>query len=241
MGLYNKSFGKLDVNLDELERINEDIVTNAFIYRYRDIILKKYWYCTEYAISDDVFDRLCNIDNDNFIKLYELFTIIPDNEYEKMYARYQSGRKFFCKDGYTAKYYQPDPINPILEPSTYLIKSIEELKALVDTLSNSKIMMTDTKVENTIIQNNGIIIIDPDYYKISNQSIEVIKKHNYKELLQLLKTIFAHYVGMKKTDILKLFNEGENSNSLETICDIEKRLRKVKRPIDLVTIYNNKR
>lgn len=83
MGLYNKSFCELNINLDELERINVNKVTNAFIYRYRDIILKKYWYCTEYAISDDIFDKLCIMDNEHFIKLYELFTIISDDEYEK--------------------------------------------------------------------------------------------------------------------------------------------------------------
>ena len=69
MGLYNKSFSELNINIDELERINANMVTNAFIYRYRDIVLKKYCYCTEYAINDDVFDKLCTIDNEHFIKL----------------------------------------------------------------------------------------------------------------------------------------------------------------------------
>jgi len=234
MGLYNKSFCELNINLDEIKRINKDMVTNAFIYRYRDIVLKKYWYCTEYAISDDVFDKLCTIDNKHFIKLYELFTIISDDKYEEKYTKYQQGKSFFCKDGYTAKYYHPDSINPLLEQSAYLIKSIEGLKELVDILSNSRIMMTDTKVGNTIIQNNGIIIIDPDYYMLSSQDINNIKNNNYKELLQLLKTIFIHYAEFKKTDILKLFAELDNNNSLESIYHIEKELKKVKRPLDLL-------
>ena len=152
MGLYNKSFCELNINLDELERINADKVTNAFIYRYRDIILKKYWYCTEYAISDDVFDKLCAIDNEYFIKLYELFTIISDDEYEEKYVKYQQGKRFFCKDGYIAKYYQSDPINPLLEQSDYLIKNIEELKELVDILSNSEIVIIDTKVISCLVK-----------------------------------------------------------------------------------------
>lgn len=203
MGIYNKSFCNLNIDLDELERINEDKVTNAFIYRYRDIVLKKYWYCTEYAINDDVFDKLCTIDNEHFIKLYEFFTIISDDEYEEKYAKYQQGKRFFCKDGYTAKYYQPDFLNPILEQSYYLIKSIEGLKKLVDMLSNFKIMMTDTKVENTIIQSNGIVIIDPDYYKLSSQDIDSIKNNNYKELLQLLKTIFNKICRIEKDRYFK--------------------------------------
>lgn len=233
MGLYNKSFCKLNIDLNEIKRINENMVTNAFIYRYKDIIIKKYWYCTEYAISDDVFDKLCTIDNDYFIKLYELFTIFSDDEYEKMYTRYLQGKSFFNKDGYTAKYYQPDSINPVMEQSTYLIKSIEGLKELVDILSNARIMMTDTKVGNTIIKNNGIIIIDPDYYRLSSQDISIIKNNNYHELLQLLKTIFMHYAKLEKEIISKLFAELDNNDSLEAICHIEKELRKVKRPLDL--------
>ena len=94
--------------------------------------------------------------------------------------------------------------------------------------------MTDTKVENTIIKSNGIVIIDPDYYKLSSQGIDSIKNNNYKELLQLLKTIFIKYAGLKKTDISKTFTELDNNNPLESICYIEKELRKVKRPLDLL-------
>ena len=64
------------------------MVTNSFIYRYKDIIIKKYWYCTELAISDDVFDILHTIDNKHLINLYELFTIISDEEYEQKYKSF---------------------------------------------------------------------------------------------------------------------------------------------------------
>lgn len=128
----------------------------------------------------------------------------------------------------------PDFINPLLEKSDYLINSIEGLKELVDILSNSKIIMDDTNIKNSIIQNNGIIIIDPDYYKLSSQDIEFIKNNNNKELLQLLKTLFIQYSVLKKTDVLRFFTELDNIEPLESICYIEKELRKVKRPIDLL-------
>ena len=228
MGLYNKSFNKLDINLDELKRINVDKVTNSLIYRYKDLIIKKYWYCTEYAITDEVFDILCTIDNSSFIKLYEMFTIITDDKYEEKYSKFLQRKSSFSKDGYTAKYYQIDSINPLLEYSSYLINSIESLKELVEILSNYKIMMSDTKIENTIINKNGIIIIDPDYYELSNQNIEMIKNNNYKELLQLLNMIFIKYARFKN-----IFNNLDDNNPFESICYIEKELKKVKRPIDL--------
>ncbi len=236
MGLYNRSFDKLDINWDDVKRINEEMVTNALIYRYRDLIINKYWFCTEFAINDDVFDKLAMIDNKNLIKLYELFTIISDGEYEERLAKYQQGKRFFYKDGYTAKYYQPDSINPVLEQSNYLIKSIEGLKELTEILSNSKVMMNDTKVENTIIQNNGIVIIDPDYYSLSNQNIDSIKNYNYKELLKLLRSIFMHYAKLKQRDILKFFDELEKNDSLDAICHIEKGLKKVNKPLDLLNL-----
>ena len=236
MGLYNKSFCKLNINLDELTKINEDMVTNGLIYRYRDMILKKYWYCTEYAINEDVFNKLCIIDNNHFIKLYELFTIISDDEYDEKFAKYKQGKINFSLAGYTAKYYQPDFINPLLEKSAYLINSIEGLKELVDILSNSKIMMDDTKIKNTIIQKNGIVIIDPDYYKLSNKDIKFIKNNNNKELLQLLKTLFIQYSVLKKPNVLRFFTELDNIEPLQSICYIEKELRKVKRPIDLLNL-----
>lgn len=234
MGLYNKSFCKLDINLNEIERINEHMVTNSFIYKYRDMIIKKYWYCTEYAISDNVFDILCNIGNKHFMKLYEMFTIISDEEYEEKYSKYKQGKIIFSKSGYTAKYYQQDSINPILEQSNYLSKNIEELKELVDVLSNSRILMSDTKIENAIIQKSGIVIIDPDYYNLSNLDIDFIKKNNYKELLHLLKTIFIYYSKFKELDILDYFIKLDNNDPFDSIYEIEKSLKKVKRPIDLI-------
>ena len=234
MGLYNRSFCELNINLDELERINENMVTNSFVYKYKDMIIKKYWNYTDFAISEDVFDKLCTIDNKHFIKLYEMFTIILDDEYKEKYDKFQEGKRFFYIDGYTAKYYQSSSINPMLEKSNYLINSIEGLKELVEILSKNKIMMHDTKTLNTIINSSGIIIIDPDYYEISNQDIEIIKNNNYEELLQLLRTMFIHYAVLKKYDILKLFDKYSSDNSLESVSYIENELKKVKRPIDLL-------
>ena len=234
MGLYNKSFCELNINLDELERINENMVTNSFVYKYKDMILKKYWNYTDFAISEDVFDKLCTIDNKHFIKLYEMFTIILNDEYKEKYDKFQEGKRFFYIDGYTAKYYQSSSINPMLEKSNYLINSIEGLKELVEILSKNKIMMHDTKTLNTIINSSGIIIIDPDYYELSNQDIESIKNNNYEELLQLLRTMFIHYATLKKYDVLKLFDKYSSDNSLESVSYIENELKKVKRPIDLL-------
>ena len=226
MSLYNKAFYKIDINLDEIERINKYMVTNSYIYKYRDMIIKKYWYCTEYAIGDNMFNKLCSIDNKHLIKLYELYTILSDYEYD-----YYKQRNLFSKDGYTAKYYKKDSINPVLESSNYLIENIEGIKELIEILSSYKIIMKDTKIGNSIIQNSGIVLIDPDYYEFSNLDIESIRKNNYKELLCLIKTIFEHYSKKGK----KYFSDLENNDPIDSINYIENNLKKVIRPIDMVS------
>lgn len=80
MAIYTRTLSKIDIDFRKLRRINEDMVTNAYLYQYRDMIIKRYWALTEYSICEQVFDTLCKIDSNNFIKLYELFTIISDEE-----------------------------------------------------------------------------------------------------------------------------------------------------------------
>jgi len=233
MSLYNKDLIKMDINIDELERIN-DIVTNAFIYRYKSIILKKYWIYTEYAIKDDVFNKLCNIDNKHFIKLYDLFTIINDEEYDNVYNNFINGKYSFSKSGYTAQYYEPYDINPLLVKSSYLINSVDGLIEMIELLSSMHIIMSDVKVRNIIYQKDGIVLIDPDYYDISDKDINSIKNNNYKELLMLLKSIYTSLYFDKVHIINKLFNELESENLYESVCEFKKKLKKVDKPIKLI-------
>lgn len=233
MPLYNKDLKRLDINPSEVKRIN-DIVTNAFIYRYRDIIIKKYWLYTEYAINDDVFDLLCGINSNNFIKLYELFTIISDNEYKEVYQRFINNKYSFSKNGYTAKYYESYSINPLLESSNYLLSNIEGFIELVEELSKLHIKMSDTKVRNAIFQKDNIVLIDPDYYSISDEDIDSIRNTNYQEILSLLKSIYTKLYFDKVHIINKLFAELENNNSYDSVCEFSKMLKKVNKPINLL-------
>ena len=222
MALYNRNFDKLDINIEELVRINE-MITNSFIYKYRDMIIKKYWTYTEFTIKEEVFDILCDINNKHFINLYELYTIKAD---------WDTNREFSI-DGYTAQYYKNDDINPLLESNDYLLSNIIELKELVDLLTDKGILMKDTKRNNCIIQNDGIVLIDPDYYEISNLNYNRLRKFNYRELLNLIKTIFFKYYE-DKDNLYKFFEEFRMSKPIESIEHMEKCLKKVRKPIYLI-------
>lgn len=233
MAIYTRTLSKIDIDFRKLRRINEDMVTNAYLYQYRDMIIKRYWALTEYSICEQVFDVLCKIDSDNFIKLYELFTIISDEEYEQIYKLYLSGKRYFTKDGYTAKYYEGCSLNPILESSNYLIDNIERIRELVNTFSNAHIMMQDTGFKNVIIQEKNIVIIDPDYYRISNAKISKIREHNYKEILILIRTIFEYYSN-NRSNVDRYFDKLQECDSKDALDEIEKSLKRVREPIDII-------
>jgi hypothetical protein len=228
MNLYSKSLNRLDIDLRKVERINRLVITNAYIYRYLDLIIKKYWVGTQYAITDEVFELLSAIKNKHLMELYEIFTLLSDTDYEQKHNDYLRGKNSFVMDGYTAKFYQTDDINPLLENSSYLLTNIEELKELVEIISHKHIIMEDTKIENAIIQRQGIVLIDPDFYHLSTKSIEEIRNKNYRELFCLLRNIFEDY-----GEDLQYFMHLRGDNALEKINAMEQELKRVRRPIDL--------
>lgn len=77
---------------------------------------------------------------------------------------------------------------------------------MIELLSNMHIMMSNVKVRNIIYQKDGFVLIDPDYYDISDKDIKSIKNNNYKELLMLLKSIYTSLYFDKIHIINKLFN-----------------------------------
>ena len=233
MGVYSKKdFKRINVDINKLVNVNSNI-TNSIIFRYNDIILKKYWWYTDYAIDEEVFELLSNVNNKHLIKLYDMFIIIDDVDYFKEYNKFLSGKYSSFIDGYTAKYYQNDIDNPLLEKTHFLLQNIEELKELFDIIAKKHIVMKDVKVENSIIRKEGIVIIDPDYYEFSDLSEKIIKRKNYKELFNLIKTIFDRYYIDKNEQLKSYFKELNNINALDAIEQIEKRLKKVKSPICL--------
>ncbi len=232
MALYNRNFQKMDIDLKKLERLNS-VVTNAIIYRYEDMILKKYWVCTQFAIEEKMFDVLSNIRNKHLMELYEIFRIIKDGECEH-YKELEKKKGHLVIDGYTAKYYQAEKINPMTMDVNYLLHNIEGLKELIDIISENSIMMCDTKPDNTIINSEGIVLIDPDYYYFTDEIVFYIKRHNYRELLLLLRMLFIDHAEEYTSKIGAYFDDLTITHPERSIEQLEKDLKRVRRPIQII-------
>ncbi len=85
----------------------------AKIYYNKKIILKKYYSETpiNLRIKEDIFNILKDINNRNFIELYNIYSTYKET------LNHQS-----ITSAYTAKYYKDNSINPILENKKEAIK-----------------------------------------------------------------------------------------------------------------------
>jgi len=228
MSLYNRNFIKLDINLEKTVKIGEG--SNSKVYKYNDIAIKKYCSYTLYPIDEKVFEIISSIKNKHLIELYELFTMIDDKEYERNIELYLSKKTKFVIDGYTSKYYNQERINPLNENSSYLLQNIEELKELFDLFSYKNILAKDLNEDNSLITTKGIIIIDPDFYKFCDLNYNQLINRNNVEFLHYIRALFLWYGNPKKVYpyLRKLISEQRYS-----IDEIEKDLKKVKKPIHL--------
>ena len=239
MGLYNRNLDRMNINVGQAHIIGQGC--NALIFRYHDIILKRYGVYTENFIAAKLFEILARINNPHFIKLYDLFTIIDDKKYDEFKHRCLAGKSKFSASGYTAKYYQASGLNPLEENTAFLLKNIDELRELFDLLATYGISVSDVKLENSIITENGIVIIDPDYYdliKLSDNPIErektisKLKRKNRSELVRYLLTLYRRYYG-DETEVLNYFIY-LGLESTDPLEEIEKRLRQAEKPSQII-------
>ncbi len=72
MAYYNRDLKRLKIKRKKLEWLNQG--NCAKVFRYGDKVLKEYFPDTGRGsrLKPEVFDILRHIDNDNFMKLYEI-------------------------------------------------------------------------------------------------------------------------------------------------------------------------
>lgn len=82
----------------------------------------------------------------------------------------------------------------MFEQKNYLLENIEKIEKLFETFSDYKICVEDIKRRNTVINRNGIIIIDPDLFYIFNEntSKDFMSLVNKRKLLELARSIMVN-------------------------------------------------
>ena len=146
----------------------------------------------------------------------------------------------FIVDAYTAKYYPDNSVNALLENKDYLLDNFKELEILFKTFSKNMICTADIKKDNTVIGKDGIVIIDPDLFYTMEFGKELISTLNKKNLLYLFRSIFINSLkGKPNYDRMVTYIDSELVNikvtdTTDVTQEISKKLRYVKRPIELV-------
>lgn len=231
---YNRNYKKLKLN--NMEYLNNGGC--AEVLHNEEIIFKEYYYETShnYRLDEKMFDILKNIHNSHFI---ELFDIYSDFNFAEL-LKNKIGMLPFTVDAYTAKYYPDNSVNALLENKDYLLDNFKELEILFKIFSENMICTADIKKDNTVIGKDGIVIIDPDLFYTMEFGKELISTLNKKNLLYLFRSIFINSLkGKPNYDRMVTYIDSELVNikvtdTTDVTQEISKKLRYVKRPIELV-------
>lgn len=230
---YNRHFDRF--NLEKMEYINKGLC--AEIYSDEEQIFKMYFPLTPRScrLKENVFDILKDINNTHFIELYEIYN--RSNQID-LYKSLCDNHEFIVS-AYTAKYYNDNSVNALLEDKNYLLENFYELEKLFEELTKNNICTDDIKRDNSILGKNGIIIIDPDLFYIVDSSDAFLRQMNKKNLLQLYNSILVNsleddiYYYKNGNIIRTLLDDIEITGKTDVTHEISKTLKYVNKPNEL--------
>ena len=127
------------------------------------------------SFDEDVFNIIRKLKPKNIYTLGDLY-------YNKSLTRIL---------GYLSEYYSKEDINILTMPVDYTFDNLCSLYDSFVLLSEYNIRISDTCPQNVILNNNGITIVDTDFYYIdTNSNKSVIKKSNIYDLGELFAWIY---------------------------------------------------
>jgi hypothetical protein len=174
MEIYN--YSELDKSILG-DPINPDKGSRGDVYRYGDIAIKKYkkvsYDCDN--IQLDMFENLREIQLPAFVELIDCTTEMVENEREP-YDIYGRPNKREVVSAYSARFYETSNESMIDKPLDYTLSSLYELRKLLKELSDREISIVDSHFENCIVTENGLVIIDPDFYRIRKNPYKINEK-----------------------------------------------------------------
>ncbi|MBP5684798.1 MAG: hypothetical protein J6X02_06045 [Bacilli bacterium] len=114
----------------------------------------------------------------------------------KIYYRLDGNNKYV--KGYVLYNIEPENINILDIKLTKLIINLRKLIESFEILSRNSILVHDVREKNTIINSEGIHIIDCDGFRFDyNFTFEMIENYNLKQLYRLFYDLFLDAVSKK--------------------------------------------
>lgn len=182
-------------------------------------LFKRYFSYTSESvrISEDIFKILQSINHIRMIRLYELFV----NEEHSV--------------AYTMKELTDDGLDILDTNIDYFLESIRCIEELFDTLTKLNIRIMDSRYDNTIVNEKGITIIDPDKYRKVDYCPII---NNKDQLLFLSYSLLTSRKSKwnKETDLNKVVRFRNAIKLNEDICitdELYKGMKLVKKPYEL--------
>ena len=186
----------------------------ACIYKKHDILKIYHTFIPDYLrIVEDTFNILKDINETNFIKLYDYYI---DNN--KIVA-------------YTSKFIEHIDNYNILEMDKELVKyNLIKLDKLILLICKANIIIDDINYRNYLLSNEELVLIDPDCYRYNTfMDEEALIDFNYRKFLESFKDIYnrsfykTFYKSSGRYNICsvafnKMTEELFHSDSIENIC-----------------------
>lgn len=214
--------------LDEDERSIYNIKNSEFfkhggtsnVYRLENgELLKRYYaYTTESVrITEDIFKLLQTINHIRMIRMYELFVI---NNHSV---------------AYTMKELTDDDTDILDTSVDFLLENIKSIEELFDKLTALNIRIMDSRWDNTVVNEKGITIIDPDKYrKVDYNPVT----NNKDQLLYLVYSLLTDRKSIREREIdlnkvVRFRNSIKISDTVSITDKLHASLKLVKKPYEL--------
>lgn len=187
------------------------------------------------------------MDNDKCLKIYrssawvnvDTLKIIKDMKFNNYYKIYDM---LYDKDsnfkGMIMKYYRQEEVNVLMMEKDYLLDNVNGLGRDILSLIEKGIFIVDLNIDNTIINRNGITVIDADLYIYrEDYDRDLLGRMGYATFRSLVKSIIIDSISMDKpmedVNIYKAIVENLVGNPFDT-KSMEKKLVRCKYPMEYI-------
>ena len=218
---YISDKGKIyDVKEDSLTYLDHGLTANIYFMEDKRLLKRYYAYTSKLVkLDEDIFTLLKELNDPSIVKIHEMLFDQPS----------------LYKTGYIMDYIKPDNIDYLTNISSIFLEHIHEIEKVVDRLSKERVRVMDLKNSNVIITNNGMIIIDPDKYRIVDYDPTYANKD---QILYLAYSILNFSKSPSKDSLdrlslLKMKQAIEIDESMSITSQLSKKLTPSRKPIDI--------
>lgn len=219
MRYYDKNGNLKTITEDQLRYFNHGQTANVYMLD-GSVVFKRYFsYISDAVIIDDkVFKLLQSFNDSQIVKLFELFK----SEENKNSA-------------YTMEYVTEENVDYLDEYSSLFLEHISEIERIVDIFTEERLRVMDLKNRNVIVRKNGLVIIDPDKYRIVDYKPVIANKDQILYLAYSLLNFGKSKVGdsLDRVKLLDFRNSIIVDESMDITSQLAYTLSKSKKPIDI--------